>query len=368
MEMLIPIFKDKIVFYLEKWKGEYFDLEKPSDLQIFIHDIELTLRRFSQAVIIDEAQTTPQLFPVLRSMIDEKRFKNGRYYLLGSVNPALVKHISESLAGRVGIIELTPFLFLETMEFSTDFHTYWVRGGYPDAIMETKESKWQRWQENYIRTFIERDVARFALKTNSVQMRRLITMIANQHGGLLNISEFGRSLGISNNTAASYIDILEGHYLIRRLQPYYANIGKRLVKSPKMYIRDTGVLHYLLGISSERNLLESSKRGNSFEGLMIEQIIAIEQLQRTGTGFYFYRTHAGAEIDLIVDRGLERIGYEFKCAVSAGRKDWANLKAGIEDGIIDKGLIVYQGERNYMPTEHINVVSAVDYCSEWGNM
>ncbi len=339
-------------------KGEYFDLEKPSDLQVFMGDMELALRRFGGPLIIDEAQILPGLFPVVRALIDEDRRQSGRFYLLGSVNPFLIQQISESLAGRVGMVELTPFLFEELKDLGIDLPTYWLKGGYPDAIRERSESKWQRWHENFVRTFIERDIPRAGMRISPIQMRRLMGMISHYHGGLLNASELGRSLGISYHTVNDYLDIIEGHYLIRRLPPYYANIGKRLVKSPKIYVRDTGLLHYLLGVSTERALLESPKRGNSWEGLMVEQMIARERLQEAGSQFYFFRTYAGAEIDLIVDRGSERIGYEFKCAVSAAPKDWANLKKGMDDGIIHKAFLVYLGERDYPVSENIEIVGA----------
>jgi predicted AAA+ superfamily ATPase len=336
--------------------GEYFDLERPSDQQVFIDDIEFALRRLETPVIIDEAQTLPELFPVLRSMIDLDRQQTGRYYLLGSVNPVLVKHISESLAGRVGIVELTPFLFSEITDLGIDLPGFWLKGGFPDALKEKEGSRWQRWQENYIRTFIERDIPRYGVKMSPIQIRRLMVMLAHQHGGLFNASELGRSLGVSYHTIRSYLDLMEGHFLVRRLPPYFPNIKKRIVKSAKVYIRDSGVLHYLLGISSERSLLESPKRGNSWEGFMIEQIIAREMLQRAGSLFYFYRTHAGAEINLIIDRGTERIGYEFKCSVSASKRDWANLQAGIDEEVIHKGFVVYLGERDLPVAEHIRVV------------
>jgi len=256
------------------------------------------------------------------------------------------------------MVELTPFLFKEATDLGIDLSMYGLKGGYPDAIREKSQAKWQRRQENFVRTFIEWDIPRAGMKISAIQMRRLMGMIAHSHGGLLNASEFGRSLGISYHTVNDYLDIIEGHYLLRRLPPYYANIGKRLVKSPRIYLRDTGLLHYLLGVSSERTLLESPKRGSSFEGMMIEQLIAREQLQKTGSQFYFFRTYAGAEIDLIVDRGNERIGYEFKCAVSTGPKDWANLKKGIDDDIIHKGFLIYLGERNYPVSEKIEVVGA----------
>ncbi len=337
-------------------EGEYFDLERPSDQQVFADDIEFALRRFEPPLIIDEAQTLPELFPVLRSMIDLDRQQTGRYTLLGSVNPVLVKHISESLAGRVGIVELTPFLFSEITALKIDFHDFWLKGGFPDALKEKEGSKWQRWQENYLRTFIERDIPRYGVKMSPIQIRRLMVMLAHQHGGLFNASDLGRSLGVSYHTIQKYLDLIEGHFIVRRLSPYFPNIKKRIVKSAKIYIRDSGLLHYLLGISSERSLLESPKRGSSWEGFMIEQLISLEMLQNAGSLFYFYRTHAGAEIDLIIDRGSERIGFEFKCSVSIGKRDWGNLQAGIDEGVIHKGFVVYMGERNFPVAEEISVV------------
>ena len=337
-------------------EGEYFDLERPSDQQVFADDIEFALRRFEPPLIIDEAQTLPELFPVLRSMIDLDRQQTGRYTLLGSVNPVLVKHISESLAGRVGIVELTPFLFSEITGLKIDLHDFWLKGGFPDAVKENEIAKWQRWQENYIRTFIERDIPRYGVKMSPIQIRRFMVMLAHQHGGLFNASDLGRSLGVSYHTIQNYLDLIEGHFIVRCLSPYFPNIKKRIVKSAKIYIRDSGILHYLLGISSERSLLESPKRGSSWEGFMIEQLISLELLQNAGSLFYFYRTHAGAEIDLIIDRGSERIGFEFKCSVSIGKRDWANLKAGIDEGVIHKGFVVYMGERNFPVAEDISVV------------
>ncbi|MGD8530384.1 MAG: ATP-binding protein [Syntrophobacterales bacterium] len=337
-------------------EGEYFDLERPSDQQVFVDDIEFALRRFETPLIIDEAQTLPELFPVLRSMIDLDRQQTGRYTLLGSVNPALIKHISESLAGRVGIVELTPFLFSEITDLKIGLADFWLKGGFPDALKEKGGSRWQRWQENYLRTFIERDIPRFGVKLSPIQIRRLMGMLAHQHSGIFNASDLGRSLGVSYHTIRHYLDLMEGHFLVRRLPPFFANIKKRIVKSAKIYIRDAGVLHYLLGISSERSLLESPKRGSSWEGFMIEQIISQEMLENAGSLFYFYRTHAGAEIDLIIDRGVERIGYEFKCSVSMGKRDWASLQAGIDEGVIHKGFVVYMGERNFPVAEEITVV------------
>jgi predicted AAA+ superfamily ATPase len=341
--------------------GRYFDFERFADLQVFAADIELALRQFAAGppLILDEAQTLPALFPELRAFIDEHRRLKGRYFLLGSVSPDLLKSISESLAGRVGIFELTPFLYSELMRrknFRLD--TLWLRGGFPEAFLARTHRGWQAWQENYIRTFIERDIARHKLPLSATEMRRLITMIAHSHGGILNASELGRSLGYSYHTIQNALDVLEGYFLSRRLRPYHANLSKRLVKSPKLYLRDSGILHHLLGISTMEHLLTSPARGNSFEGFMIEQLIALESLERLGTGFYYFRTQTGIEIDLILDRGQERIGCEFKAGAAVGPEDWRHLKAGIDDGVIHRGIVIYNGTRAFNASAKISIIPA----------
>lgn len=187
-----------------------------------------------------------------------------------------------------------------------------------------------------------------------------MTMLAHSHGGILNYSSLGRSLGYSYHTVQSLMDLLEGYFLIRRLAPYHVNLGKRLVKAPKSYIRDSGVLHYLLGIRDLDALVTSPARGNSFEGFMIEQIVALENLYRSGSGFYFFRTHAGAEIDLLIDRGQTRIGFEFKAGVATTPEDWRHLQAGVADKVIDGGILVYNGTRTFAVSEQIRVVPAVE--------
>jgi predicted AAA+ superfamily ATPase len=338
--------------------GTYFDLEKPSDYQVFAGDVELALSRFEEPLILDEAQVIPQLFSVLRSVIDQERDRTGRFYLLGSVNPALVRQVSESLAGRVGVVELTPFLYKEVAGPDLDLNSYWLQGGYPDACLQPDDEKRVRWHEQYVQALVERDLARHGLTTSPHEMRRFLGMLAHVHGGLLNASELGRSLGVTHHTIMTHLDVLEGHFLIRRLQPWFANLGKRLVKSPKIYLRDSGVLHYLLGIRSDRDLLQSPRRGASWEGCMTEQIIALERLRHAGSQFWFYRTHGGAEIDLLVERGGQRIGYEFKCTLSVGRSDASGLRAGLNDGIITQGNVVYLGARQYPLEDRIEVLPA----------
>ena len=271
----------------------------------------------------------------------------------------MVKGISESLAGRVGILELTPFLFCEVASRrGTTLDNLWLRGGYPDAFLASDAEGWRDWQENYLRTFIERDIARHRLLLSPVEMGRLMTMVAHCQGGILNASAFGRSLGHSYHTIQNVLDLLEGYFLVRRLPPYNANLGKRLVKAPKLYLRDSGLLHHLLGIDSKDGLLGSPARGNSFEGFMIEQMAALEGLRRPGSRLCYYRTHTGDEIDLIIDRGQTRIGCEFKAGASVGPSDWGHLQRGIAEGIIHRGIVVHAGERTFAASPAISVVSA----------
>ena len=345
--------------------GAYFDLEKPSDYAVFADDPELALSRLEGALILDEAQQLPSLFAVLRSVIDEDRKSNGRFYLLGSVNPGLVQQVSESLAGRVGMVELTPFLYPEIADSLSGLDEYWLRGGYPEACRESNANMRVRWIEQYVQSLVQRDLAGHGLKTSPQEMRRFMGMLAHVHGGLLNASELGRSMGLTYHTITSYLDILEGHFLIRQLQPWHSNLGKRLVKKPKLYIRDSGLLHYLLGIKTQRELLQSPRRGASWEGLLIEQVIALERLARAGSQFWFYRTRAGAEVDLILDRGEERLGYEFKCASSVSRGDATGLKAALADGVISRGYVVHAGSREYPLSDKINALPAPKLISSW---
>ncbi|MGA7541006.1 MAG: ATP-binding protein [Steroidobacteraceae bacterium] len=339
--------------------AKYFDLERPSDSQVFESDVEYALQRLKGPLILDEAQTLPALFQVLRSIIDDKRRQSGQYYLLGSVSPVLVKGISESLAGRVGILELTPFLYGEVAgRRRVDIETLWLRGGYPDAFLAKSTERWRDWQESYIRTFIQRDIAGHQLSLSAADIRRLLTMLAHQHGGLLNHSDLGRSLGCNYHTVQRALDLFVGYFIVRRLEPYHANLGKRLVKAPKIYLRDSGLLHHLLGIATPDTLLTSPARGNSFEGFMVQQIAALEEIHRPASRFSFFRTHAGAEIDLIIDRGTERIGVEFKAGAAIERHESLNLRRGIEEGVIHRGIIAYQGSRRFEAREGISVIPA----------
>jgi hypothetical protein len=360
----------KTTFARMSIKGRYFDLQKPSDAIRFADDPEGFLSGTGEALILDEAQEMPEIFPILRAVIDAARRKNGRFFLLGSVSPDLVKNMSESLAGRVGILELTPFLFSETLAAGTTsrsskaisaeeaFEKFWFRGGFPDAFLAPSNAAWQRWHENYLRTFIERDVLRQGLRISPLEMRRFMGMLAHMNGGILNASDLGRSLGCSYHTIQSLLDVLEGYFLIRRLPPFRGNPGKRLVKMPRVYIRDSGVLHYLAGLRNTNALQEFPRRGSSFEGLMVEQIIAKTSLGDSGARFSYYRTHAGAEIDLIVEAKGKRTGYEFKCGKTVKPDDIRHLKAGIQEGIIQKGILVNLGDEPLSLSQNIRITPA----------
>lgn len=340
-------------------QGEYFDLERPSHRQVFDADAESALAGGGQPLILDEVQSVPTIFSVLRAVIDEDRSQTGRFFLLGSVNPALVRGVAESLAGRVGIVELTPFLWAEVASRSDlDFSRYWLRGGFPEACLEAEDSRRDLWQENFLRATLERDLAQRGGRLAPDALQRLMAMAAHVHGGLLDAAGLGRSLGCSYHTVNHHLSLLEGFFLVRRLLPYHANLGKRLVKSPKLYLRDAGLLHHLLGIRTPRNLLVSPQRGASFEGLMIEQLIAAEACARPSSRFYFFRTQAGAEVDLVVDRGDARIGYEFKATRAVTRGDWRNLRAAIKDDVIQAGRLVYLGDQRFGAGENLEALPA----------
>lgn len=337
------------------FSGSYFDLEKPSDIQVFSGDVEGALRRFPEPMLLDEAQRVPEIFPVLRALIDEARRKNGRFILLGSVDPALKKEVSESLAGRVGIAELTPLLFKEVR--GIPLGRYWHRGGFPDALLASDDEAWNLWQTNYVRTFVERDLARFGSYQSPEQMYRLLAMLAGQQGGMLNASAIGRSLGVSYHVIERLLDLFEGHFIIRRLPPFHANVGKRLVKSPKVYIRDSGLVHHLLQVDSESTLNRSMVRGHSWEGLVMEQIIAFLSVDAPAARAYFYRTRTGEEVDLLLDRGASRIGIEIKCSLTLDQEAGRGLRCALLDGVISKAIILYMGEREFVMKDGIRVLN-----------
>ena len=317
----------------------YLDLELDSDLNK-LKDPELYLRQFTNTlVIIDEIQRVPDLFPLMRALVDQKRV-GGRFLILGSASPDLIRHSSESLAGRIIYHELTPFNLDEVHE---DMHTLWLRGGYPESYLSGDDNESFIWRDSYIRTFLERDIPQLGIHIPAVQLRRFWTMIAHSHGQLWNGSKIASSLGLSNMTARRYLDILEDTFLLRQLQPFHRNAKKRTIKSSKVYIRDSGLLHALLKIHSHDDLHGHPVIGSSWEGFIIEQIAG---LLPERTEIYFYRTGAGAEIDLFFfDKKSSPVAVEIKYSLNPGiTKGFRNA---CEDLACTKKFIIYPGKEMY---------------------
>lgn len=274
----------------------YLDLEFQKDF-IKLDDPETYLRQFEDClVIIDEVQRKKDLFPVLRALIDQNR-KPGRFLLLGSAGPDLLRNSSETLAGRIAYHEITPFL-LQELHGRYKIEDIWMHGGFPDALLNQKY--WIQWMNNYVKTYFERDLPNLGFPADSITGERLWTMLAHYHGNLINYAEIGRSLELNINTIKRYIGFLKNAFLIRVIEPFHSNLKKRLVKSPKVYIRDSGIMHYLSGIENIDQLQGHPKKGSSWEGFVIEQIIPLLPANRR---IYFYRTHDGAELDLVITRG-----------------------------------------------------------------
>ncbi len=319
----------------------YCDLEDPRTRSLFTSEPRFQIERHTERpMILDEAQMVPVLFETLRGVIDEDRKRNGRYCLLGSAQPTLVRQVSETLAGRVGILELDPLTCSETREGPPSIkpQKLWLRGGFPDAL----HGDFRQWWESYLRTYVERDLPHLGLQPQPILLRRLLTMLAHHQGGLLNLSQFGSALGVTHHTTQRYIHWMEQTFLLRLLPPYFRNVGKRLTKSPKVYLRDPGLLHHLMNLNTLEELDNHPIRGGSWEGFVIEEIIRRERLVRPHTQFFFWRTAAGAEVDLVLDRGNERIGIEIKAGGTENIHDASRLNAALQDIGARHGYILDQ--------------------------
>jgi len=331
-------------------KVHYLDLERPSDLRK-LEDPELYLQAFSdELVIIDEAQRKPDLFPLIRSLVDEQPAKKGRFLILGSASPALRRQAAESLAGRIGYYELTGFMLSEVATHTDSNTNLWLRGGLPPSYLARSKDLSFHWREDFIRTYLERDIPSLGLQAPASMLMRFWQMVAHCHGQVWNASHIAASMGISPPTARRYLDILQDTYMIRQLQPFYSNIKKRLVKSPKIYLRDSGLLHTLLGISDHPTLISHPAVGSSWEGWVLEQIAAILP---GGPTLTFYRTGAGAEIDLVIQRTLSQqaIAVEIKYSLSP------KLPKGFWNALDDLkpkiAYVVYPGKEYYPIAEKV---------------
>ena len=301
--------------------GAYYDLEQESDrLRLDLEWAKRTAGR--QRIILDEAQAWPEIFARVRGAIDKDRKRNGRFLVLGSVAPALAAHASESLTGRLSTIELTPLRWSELPRTRRPPH--WLRGGFPDGGILTPD-EFPEWQRHYLALVVQRDLPAWGLPAKPQVTDRLMRMLAAAHGQLWNASRIGQSLGLSYHTVNSYLDFLVGAFLIRRLLPFEANLGKRLVRSPKLYWRDSGLLHALLNVPDAQTLLNQPWVGASWEGYVIEQIIGELAAHGARVEPYFFRTSDGHEIDLVLDFGRERWAIEVKLSASPTPADMDRL-------------------------------------------
>lgn len=298
--------------------SQYFDLELSEDYETLSQNTTWILdNNTDKTIVIDEVQRYLPLFPQLRALIDRK-CEPSRFILLGSASPDFLQKSSESLAGRIAYHELSPILISEAASQNISWQTHWHRGGFPDALLAPDDGFWLQWQQNFVKTYVEQDLSQLGISLSSPILNNFLRMVSHLHGSILNYLTIGNSIGIANTTVRRYIDILEQAYLVRRLEPWYVNMGKRIVKSPKLYTRDSGNLHFLHNIRSYDDLISHPVAGASWEGYVIEQVIhRLDPAIRP----YFYRTSNGAEMDLVLVEGLKPvISIEIKLSLSPALK------------------------------------------------
>lgn len=346
--LLGPRQSGKTTLARELSADHYFDLENPRDHVLF-DSPQTVLEGLRGLVVLDEVQRNPDLFPLLRVLADQD--VDRRFLILGSASPDLVRHGSETLAGRIGFHYLSGFSLEDVGTASAQ--ALWIRGGFPRSFLGAGDNESRMWRDAFIQTYLERDVSSFGVALSPVALRRFWTMVAHYSGQVPNYSEIARSFGVSDTTVRNYLDLLEGTFTVRTLQPWRANVGKRLVKRPKVYVRDTGLLHALLGLTDARDVLSHPKAGASWEGFALEQLVHV--LDKRSEELAYYRTHSGAEVDLLWSDGARRLGAEMKLADSP--RTTRSMHTVIEDLNLDHLYVIYPGERTYPLTDRILVVS-----------
>ena len=325
---------------LSEMSGTWLDLERKSDLAKLSEPELFFAAHNDELVCLDEIQRKPGIFSVLRSVVDE-RGGGGHFLVLGSASPELLRQGAESLAGRISYIELAPFLLSEVASTREELVQLWLRGGFPRSFLAPSNKLSFRWREEFVRTYLERDVLHWGYRLPTGLLERLWRMCAHEHGQTLNLSRLGQSLGVSHPTVRSYIDVLCATFMLRQLPPYLPNIGKRLIKAPRLYLRDSGILHCLQGLSDFDSLLGHPGCGASWEGFVIEHAIAA----LPGWSAHFYRTSAGAELDLVLEKGNRIVAIEAKASVApkVARGFWSAL----EDVKPEAAFVVAQVEEQY---------------------
>lgn len=333
------------------FSDNYFDLEQSED-QTKLDILWPELIAKDSLIILDEAQSYPQIFAKLRGAIDERRKKNGRFLILGSVAPALMKQVGESLAGRLGLVELYPLNLAELQKTKMD--ALWVHGGFPGGgILNPKH--YPQWQNSYLDLLIQRDLPLWGIPAKPQMLSRLVKMLAAMNGEHWNASDIGRSLGLSYNTVNTYLDYLEGAFLVRRLSPYFTNLKKRISKIPKLYWTDTGIVHSLLGVVDFQDLITRPWVGHSWEGFVILQIITY--LKQMGISFepYYFRTNDGYEIDLILDFGKELWAIEIKIYAEPRQEDMQRLEKTADLIKASKKILICRTKKPIVSKTHMCV-------------
>ncbi|MEW5950215.1 MAG: ATP-binding protein [Thermodesulfobacteriota bacterium] len=314
----------------------YYDLENPEDLAR-LADPMFTLKGLKGIVVIDEIQRFPELFPILRVLVDRPKAST-RFLILGSASPELLRQGSESLAGRIVYHELGGFSLDEVG--MKNHQRLWLRGGFPRSYLASSDAVSEEWRRGFIRTFLERDLPQMGITIRSTTMHRFWSMLSHYHGQIWNASEFGRSFGVADTTVRNYLDLLSSALVVRQILPWYENISKRQVKSPKVYIADSGLLHTLLSIKTRSDLERHPKIGASWEGFVIEQVIRWMGFRKEDC--FFWATHAGAELDLLVVRGRGRLGFEVK--LTSSPRVTPSMRSALSDLKLQRLYVIHSGE------------------------
>jgi predicted AAA+ superfamily ATPase len=338
--------------------SNYFDLEDPTSLAR-LADPMTALRPLKGTVVIDEVQRRPDLFPALR-VLSDRRPLPARFLVLGSASPELLRQSTETLAGRLEVVTLEGFALDEVGAARLEAH--WRRGAYPRSFLARSEGDSVAWRRDFVQTFLERDAPQLGLAVPAPALLRFWTMLAHWHGGIWKAAEPARSLGVSEPTVRRHLDFLTGAFMVRQLQPWHENLSKRQVKAPKVYVRDSGLLHHLLGVRSDRELLSHPKCGSSWEGYAIEETLKAVRPDQA----YFWATHQGAELDLLLFTGGRRIGLEVKRADAPAAT--ASMRIALTDLGLDHLFVIYPGTRRYELAHRITVLPVTVLAqppSEW---
>ncbi len=339
----------------------YIDLENPRDIAK-LHDPVLYFEdNIDKCIILDEIQNTPHLFSVLRSMVDLKR-EPGRFIILGSASPELIRDSAESLSGRIAYIELSPFNLTEVYKPKQKIiDKLWLNGGFPDAFLMNNPKFTEQWHYNYIKTYIERDLPNLGLKIDKNILNKLLQMLSHIHGDIINYNNLSKSLGLSSNTVKKYVTFFESAFIVRLLQPFHTNMKKRIIKSPKIYIRDTGILHYLQNISDKEDLYGNPLIGNSWEGFVIEQIIEILPNKYQ---VYFYRTQDGSECDLVIAKSQKPVA-SIEIKYSSAPKLTRGILFAFDDLNSKNNFIVTPDSDDYLLKKNIRVCNIYDFLTKY---